>query len=281
MPRLRIGGFMTLIVSEISKYGIAMAADSAITTTFPENWTLPSGARVPATVRTGAQKLVPIRAINAAISVWGVGTVGTPDDPCARIPVDKFLLDFAERVRRGDSLEDVGERLAREMNDGMGDSRDAGGVHLAGYAEHQGRRFPALYHIHRGHPDESPGPLQLHRDWPFESGKTFEEALDYIEGGGFVGLRNGDFGVYALFAKYLHELMERLRKDMDFICPDHDSERFESPLQARGRYLKLQVETICEFYRLSNCLETIAMPVSWLTIPREPGEEIKFHPVEI
>ncbi len=264
---------MTLILSQVSKDGIAMAADCAVTERFPPewDWTLASGAMVPDTIRTGAQKLVPIDAIDAAVSVWGCGTVGTLDCPNAWVPIDKFLRDFAENmVSDGESLEEVGTRLACLVNKRMGDNRDPMGFHLAGYVEQKGRRFPALYHIHRGHRDELPEPLKLYRDWPFESmtktGKSLDEALAYIDGGGFVWLRNGDFKVYAVFAEYLNCLMNRLQKEMDFICPHYKERRFRDELEARGRYLKVQIETICEFYRLSNRDETIAKPVSWLTI---------------
>ena len=84
---------MTLVISEVSKFGIVMAADSAITQTFCQSWTLSSGKQVPPTVRTGAQKIVPIRAIDATIAVWGFGTVGTPNHLDARIPVDQFLQE--------------------------------------------------------------------------------------------------------------------------------------------------------------------------------------------
>ena len=86
---------MTLIVSEISKFGIAMAADSAVTEQYPVDWELSSGISTPPTVRTGAQKIIPIKSINAAISVWGFGTVGIPSNLDAQIPIDRFLEDFA------------------------------------------------------------------------------------------------------------------------------------------------------------------------------------------
>jgi hypothetical protein len=60
---------MTLVVSEVTKFGIAMAADSAITESYPSHWTLTSGSPAPPTVRLGAQKIIPIYAKNAAIAV--------------------------------------------------------------------------------------------------------------------------------------------------------------------------------------------------------------------
>ena len=107
---------MTLVVSEVSKFGIAMAADSAITTRYHSTFLLQSGKPAPPTVRTGAQEIVPISAINAVISVWGLGTIGTPVDQDVKIPIDKFLSDFAESVNPRDELDEVGEKLAKVVN---------------------------------------------------------------------------------------------------------------------------------------------------------------------
>jgi hypothetical protein len=137
---------MTLIVSEVSKFGIAMTADSAITEQYPTSWALSSGKPPPPTVRTGAQKIVPIQSINAAISVWGFGTVGMPNDLDAQIPIDCFLQDFAESIRSGVSLDDVGYRLVNIVNQRIKIGQIRGGFHLAGYSEENSKRFPALYH---------------------------------------------------------------------------------------------------------------------------------------
>ena len=255
---------MTLVVSEVSKFGIAMAADSAITEQFPPSWVLSSGNSVPPTVRTGSQKIIPIKSINAAISVWGFGRVGTPNDKDAQVPIDRFLLDFAAPVGNGESLEEIGNRLANTVNDRIRIGEVRGGFHLAGYTWEGEKRFPALYHIHTGHRPEGPHEqLKLYRDFPFGSGRSVDQWLNELESTTF-WIRNGLYDTYSYFQSYLNDLMNRLQKETNFICPDHS--RFPTPLEARGRFLRLQIQTICEFYRLSNRLETIAMPISWITI---------------
>lgn len=264
---------MTLIVSEVSKFGIAMAADSAITEIYPSSWVLASGVTAPSTVRTGAQKLLPIKAINAAISFWGFGTVGTPDNLNARIPMDQFLSDFADSVGEDASLEDVGNQLADLVNSRIRVGKVRGGFHLAGYTQESGKLFPALYHIHTGHKPEGPhGSLKLYRDYPFGIGKNVDQWLRELQTTPFY-LRNGLYDTYAYFSYYLNKLMERLQQEKNFICPDYS--RFPTGLEARGRFLKLQIQTICEFYRLSNRLETIAMPISWITISPNGIEHVE------
>ncbi|GEM_PF-1667975 len=269
---------MTLIVSEVSRHGIAMAADSAVTSNPALELRLESGRPAPPVIRTGAQKIIPLWPINAAIACWGFGAVGPHDNPNAQIPVDTFLIDFAGTVQETESLDDVGRRLVDVLNRRIPVGR-RGGFHLAGFTEDQGRRFPALYHIHTGPNAQGPhGPLVLYRDAPYGQNPhiSIDQWLAYIETGGFYWIRNGEFGVYAHFSARLNQLMEELQREERFVCPD--PAKFRTPLEGRGRFLKLQVQTICEFYRLSNRIDSIAQPISWVTINPERIE--RFEPIE-
>lgn len=256
---------MTLIVTEASKFGIAMAADSAVTFNYPPNLTLSSGRRVPPTVRTGVQKIVPISSINAAVAAWGFGNVGTPQNKSLQIPLDQFLFDFANRVDSHKSITSVGNELAEEINSRIEIGKVRGGFHLAGYDKYDNKTFPVIYHVHTGHDPAGPhGPLKLHQDFPYASGRTIDKWIEDLNNDIIFWLRNGQFRTYAYFSEYLNDLMQRLAAETGFLCPDLT--KFATPLEARARFLKLQISTICEFYRLSNHLETIAMPISWITI---------------
>lgn len=278
---------MTLIVSEISKFGIAMVADSAITAVFPNSWTLSSGNSPSPVVRIGVQKIIPIKAVNAAISFWGLGEVGTLGDPDTPIPTDIFLQDFANSVPQGTSIEQVGTKLVDLVNQRIRVGQVRGGFHLAGYDQKNGKRFPVLYHIHTGSiSNPTYEPFNLHRDYPFKmlsdqghclgDAQAIDQWLEKLNLQRF-SLRNGTYDVYAYFMVYLNDLMDRLRHDKKFICPAYA--KFKTPLEARVRFLKLQLQTICEFYRLSNHLETIAMPISCITIS-EKGIET-FEPIVV
>ncbi|GBE17410.1 hypothetical protein BMS3Abin15_01255 [bacterium BMS3Abin15] len=270
---------MTLVVCEASKHGIVMVGDSAITESYPSDWKLHSGSSINPTVRTGAQKIIPIWKINAGLSVWGFGTVGIEANLNATVPIDKYLEDFAHSINQNETLEDVGNKLADEVNKRIEVGKVRGGFHLVGYKRENNKMFPCLYHVHTGHEPNGPHEkLELHKDFPYNiPNYPFDTALEAINNGSKFYLRNGNYETFAYFQRYLTNLMDRLEKERNFICPDES--KFKTPLEARALFLKLQVQTICEFYRLSDKLETIAMPISWLSISPKGIE--KFEPIKI
>jgi hypothetical protein len=92
---------MTLVLTEVSNFGVAMAADSAIT--FPED-----------RVYVGAQKLLPVYQINAGLSIWGRGDVNNVD---ADVWVQNFINSD---VRSGMGLWDMSVKLAEKLNQKFG-----------------------------------------------------------------------------------------------------------------------------------------------------------------
>lgn len=277
---------MTLIVSEVSRHGIAMATDSADTWEPVGDWGLPSGKEAEPVLRTGAKKLVRIDEIDAAIAGWGIACLGTRACPEKLVvPLDAFLLDFASEVKSNESLEEVGSRLSQCVNNRIvpGMPGTQGGFHLAGYTEEEGQRFPALYHIHA---DDPGGEMKLHLDWPNKHSRCYRCAgirgwLDELENGGFAFLTNGDFLLYKRLADKLNHLLEEHRQQKDFICPHYEEGQpeFRSELEVHGRYLKLLVEIICQLYLLSDKPASIGRPVSWLTISKQRIEE--YHPAGV
>ncbi len=160
------------------------------------------------------------------------------------------------------------------MNERIPGGKVKGGFHLAGYTHAEGRHFPALYHVRTGHKDELLHELRLYHDYPFDRYGSVDEWLGILEAGGAGSLRNGAFDVYAVFWKYLDCLMDDLAKTK-FIYPSYA--RFPGrELEMRRDFIKLQVQTICEFYRLSNFYEVIAGPLSSITISSQGIE--KFEP---
>lgn len=77
---------MTLIITELSKYGIVMVADTAVT--FTE--ILPNGSEFHH-VLNGAQKLQGIPYLRAGISVWGLGSIPTQNGD---LSTDVWINDF-------------------------------------------------------------------------------------------------------------------------------------------------------------------------------------------
>ncbi len=123
---------MTLVLSEVSHRGIAMAADSAVA--------FPSGR-----VYVGAQKLQCVPQIAAGMSVWGCGSVGNEDTD---VWLQRFIRTDVEPTM---TLWQAAERLADQLNCAFrGVGRDRMGVHVRGFDQHEGVRGPALYHVHKG-----------------------------------------------------------------------------------------------------------------------------------
>jgi len=181
---------MTLVVSEISKEGIVIIGDSAVTYKYSDG---------SMDVEAGAVKAQYISKINAGISMWGHGEVGG-------LSLDKWIKDFIEtQTMNDDTIESFGLRLVsvlnrlhqKEIDNGNTWEKLRSGFHLAGYIEGK----PHLFHVHNGHDHEKKHELRLYRDYPNDqlwSPQEFEKVLD--KG---VHLRNG----YTLHFAYLFDSM--------------------------------------------------------------------------
>lgn len=225
---------MTLVLSEVSHRGVAMAADSAVT--------FGSGR-----VYIGAQKLQPVPQINAGMSVWGLGSVNGED-------TDVWLQQFIQtQVKPNMVLWDTAQHLADRLNHAFGGTApDRMGIHVCGFDEHQGVRGPALYHVHNGHyevgidkgkfvivPKEDPPirEFRAHDDirpqvWPHSRPPEMR--------------RNGDISVFAWMNNYLSRFLGEFQAATQFRFPYPDS------LATRGEYLRFWINMTIELYRLSN-----------------------------
>jgi len=126
---------MTLVLTELSRHGIAMAADTALTLNTPSYDTRHSSPRV----YHGAVKLQRVPTITAGISVCGAGKVGVVD-------ADIWLREFVQREEENyTNLESFANLLMNELNRIIDPEPYAQmGFHLAGFAED----LPCFYHIH-------------------------------------------------------------------------------------------------------------------------------------
>ncbi len=225
---------MTLVMTEVSTYGVAMAADSAVT--FPDN-----------RVYVGAQKLLPVPQINAGLSIWGRGDVnGTAADTW----LQKFIQDD---VTNGMTLLNVAEILVDKLNNEFGGPiNDRMGIHVGGFDEQSGIRGPAFYHLHNGHfhfefrngsynlvPDENPPirELRVHQDHPprIYTGDNFP-----------VPTRNGDFSIFGILYDQLNPILNTIQSSTGFSFP------YPPGLAARGEYLRFWINIARDLYRLSN-----------------------------
>jgi hypothetical protein len=138
-------------VSEISRHGVTMVGDSAIT--------FRSDRSVKA--EGGASKIHYSRQLNMGFAVWGNATV------CGK-QIDTWLGHYLDSVS-GNSIDmtTVAENLAADLGAELAkESRPWDqlycGIHVTGYKS----ALPRLWHIHCGHPHEVPHEPRLYRDYP-------------------------------------------------------------------------------------------------------------------
>lgn len=225
---------MTLVLTEVSNHGVAMAADSAVT--FPDG-----------RVYVGAQKLLPVSQINAGLSIWGRGDI-------KGIEADVWLQNFIQNeVQNGMNLWDMAETLVNRLNNEFGGPiTERMGIHVGGFDKRSGIQGPAFYHIHNGHfhyefgngqiwevSEEDPPirELRVHDDHPpaIYTGNDFPPPT-----------RNGDFSIFGTLYDRLHPILNNIQSMTGFRFP------YPSSLAARGEYLRFWIDIAREIYRLSN-----------------------------
>lgn len=230
---------MTLVITELSRLGVAMAADSAVT--------FPSSDRV----YIGAQKLLPIYQINAGVSIWGRGNVNGVD---ADVWVQNFIED---NIPNGMSLWDMANKLAEELNEAFGGAlSNRMGIHVGGFDERNGIRGPAFYHIHNGHyhieyrngqvkevPEEDP-PIREFRAHDDRPPTIYQENEFWVT-------RNGDFSIFAFLSEKINPLFDAVGQMTGLKFP------YPPSLAVRGEYLRFWIDTVIGIYRLSNARRRI------------------------
>lgn len=230
---------MTLVLSEVSHRGIAMAADSAVT--------FDNGR-----VYIGAQKLQPVPQIHGGMSVWGLGRVKGED-------TDVWLQNFiGGEVKSNMTLWQTAEHLASQLNNAFGGTApDRMGVHVCGFDGHQGIRGPALYHVHNGHyeigidrgkvviiPKEQPPIREFRAHDDIRPQSWLPSRQSEMR-------RNGDISVFAWMNNYLSQFLVQFQATTQFKFPYPDD------LATRGEYLRFWINMTIDLYRLSNARRRI------------------------
>jgi hypothetical protein len=241
---------MTLVVSEISSFGIIMTGDSAVT--------------VRTCQESGAVKVQYSRIANVGFALWGKASVD-------HRRLDQWLAEFiSEEISETDSVEDIGNRLADELNKIVmkaGNPWPRRGIHVAGF----NRGIPVLYHVHSGDPHEPAHELRLCKDYPDlymlneASGADFGQLLNSHA----CHLRNGYHDLFApLFdasQKYAQDLA--LRFGLQFPRPS---------LEGRLEFYELLVRFVAGTLKASgrapavnDTLSSIAFNAEGLVVNRQ------------
>lgn len=240
---------MTLILGELSSFGIAMAADSAVT--FKNIGTGLSFARPNA-----AKKLQFIPYLNAGISCWGLGKIGAE-------ATDEWLDKFINK-NSFKTLQEFAEGLAKQLNSLIKDPNIGNGIagfHLAGFENYNGIPTPSFYHVHDGVSQV------LQKRGISINTKQFNANHDvppdiFIKNysGGWYLTRNGDIQIYTEMFDSLKDYFDSLKASRGIVIPNSQN------LQERVEYLIFQIRTIAEIYRFSNLVRGIGGGIHYLTI---------------
>jgi len=241
---------MTLVLTELSPLGIAMAADSAVTFINTQTGIAHAEPNL-------ARKLQLIPYLNAGISCWGIGEI-------SGLSTDRWIENFINAQNQTTSLGDFANQLAETLNVQLPlnqTGRNRVGFHLAGYELYKGVATPSFYHVHDGPSTTlsqrgiqvNPNQVNANHDIPPD---IFEDAKAR---GVIPIIRNGDYLLYANIFGQLEEFFSQLRPSGIVIPNSHN-------LDDRADYLVFQIRTVSEIYRLSNLIPGIGGMIYNLTI---------------
>ncbi len=254
---------MTLILTEVSNFGIAMAADSAVTIPV-----INAHGDRQYRVLMGVNKLQVIEKLNAGIAIWGLAELTIEHDQ--KIDIDVWLRDFIQSERTNyNSLSDFATLLQNRIRNYV-DPIDAVqrplgniGFHLAGFVEYEGHQTPTFYHIHNGRSQAleargthiDPTIINANHDLPPNlTQQVFAQGQAYLT-------RNGDFTIYAALFNHIGQFLQGLSQYGGLTIPQSRN------LKERAEWLRFQIKTMSELYRLSNLhLPTIGGKIDTLLI---------------
>lgn len=199
---------MTLVVSEISRHGIVMVGDSAITY---------SRGGVVLGVGDGAAKVQYSEKANIGFAMWGNAVIQGQQ-------MDSWIKNFIDStIEDNEDLELVGQRMCMEVKKAFEKEHRPWsdlifGIHLAGYKN----GLPRLWHIHCGHADKVPHEPNLYHDYPENQNwsEDYYRTLLFSPGGPVSAhLRNGYTPHYAILSKVILEYINSLRQTLGIDLP--------------------------------------------------------------
>jgi hypothetical protein len=260
---------MTLILTELSQAGIAMAADSAISALIK--------GKIVTKDQKQWKKLLGVPRVKGGISYWGdIGLI-------TKLPFDEWL---ERRIKRGTytDLPSFADYLAVEMNREVGNkplrNDHQVGVHVAGFQTwSDGVSRPTFYHIHNGHSHvvfektvDAVGDGQnvpLSPRWVVEPRELFTRHDDFSPQSGnrdalIPGYltTNGDYATFHIIFAHLKALIADLNMVSGFSIPAGEL----NALGPRVGFLKTLIEITISLLRCSTAQRHIGGKVLTLGI---------------
>jgi hypothetical protein len=204
---------VTLILTELSQAGIAMAADSAIS--------MSVNGQLVTKDKIRWKKLLKVPKIKAGVSYWGSVGLVTPT---------RFDEWLEQKINRGSytDLRSLADYLTIEMNSAAGNTpvKEQVGVHVAGLQLWKdGISRPTFYHIHNGHShvvfEQSleKGQLETRPVWHILPRELFARHDDFspesrppdaLSSAGAYLTRNGDYAAFHIISENVVELIRKL-----------------------------------------------------------------------
>lgn len=234
---------MTLVVSEVSKFGITMVADSAVT--IRDSLTK---------VVDGALKIQYSHSHNVGFAIWGHATINGEQ-------LDRWLKRFIDtQLDDVESLNDIGEKLTDTLVKELRRENKPWeelvlGIHITGYIS----GLPRLWHIHCGNPGEVPSEPRLYKDFPEGrkwSDSEYKERLDSGEGFQF---RNGYYEFFSLLFKNIDPLLKEFRERFSVILP-------RNSLDGRLSYYRALVRFVADILVAANERPSVNSDLSCLSM---------------
>jgi hypothetical protein len=147
---------MTLVVTELSAYGIVMVEH-----TFPPTQGVTAGA-----TRRELDRLIAVQTVPhlpAGIVAWGTGMLPTG---AGYKPVADWLVEFAARHTHVEPVGAYAEALADALQEDAAALEEPLGFHIAGYVRVDGEPLPTLYHVRNN--EAVLGAYYLHKFQPIQ-----------------------------------------------------------------------------------------------------------------
>ncbi|PYL74021.1 MAG: hypothetical protein DMF26_12590 [Verrucomicrobia bacterium] len=165
------------------------------------------------------------------------------------------------KVHPGDSLEDVGQLLAKSLNEQIEAMKEpwdkqVRGIHLAGYRDDK----PVLFHVHCGHPNEPPHELRLYHDYPDDQNWSIEE-FEKLLSLGVIHLRNGFIQHFAALFDSMRTYMARLDHVLGVKLP-------QPSLQGRFDFYKLLVRFVADTLTVTGQTQSVNEKLSAIAFDR-------------
>ena len=229
---------MTFILTELSDFGIIMAADSSETRTDNGKESFEE-----------VDKIIYFPELNIGISTWGYALVDNKDINTWL----KEIIDEFKQNKNGDDfknkfLNEISEQIAKKLNEEFPNGEAVLGLHIAGYTystEFKEYR-PGIFHVHN-HDKNNIREIRRCLTPEHRAGEPTkfiaEKTKPILKKGEAIHLRNGIYEEFALFFPVLQGLKETFRNT---IMLSHENMINTNDLDL----IKIEAESIANWVRL-------------------------------